>query len=175
MKQPPLSDFSPGWGLIAAGWVGMCGVLYMVFDFVLARQHPPHRSIEMESIAGVSEWVLERNRAGHYVTPGTINGQPVIFMLDTGATLVSVPEHQGSTLGLVPGVHGTSQTANGDVEIRLTNIDSLTFGPFHLRGVRAALNPGMKGDQVLLGMSVLKHLEFTQRGKTLVLRLHRPE
>lgn len=174
MKQAPFSDFSPGWGLIAAGWIGMLGVLYVFFDVVIDRQHPPQRPIEMQHIAGVSEWTLERNRAGHYVTPGAINGQPVIFMLDTGATLVSVPAHQGPTLGLVPGVHGKARTANGDVDIRLTNIDSLTLGPFHLRDVRASLNPGMKDDQVLLGMSVLKHLEFTQRGKTLILRPHPP-
>ncbi|PKO62837.1 MAG: TIGR02281 family clan AA aspartic protease, partial [Betaproteobacteria bacterium HGW-Betaproteobacteria-17] len=47
---------------------------------------------------------------------------------------------------------------------------ALAFGPFDLRGVPASLNPGMGGDQVLLGMSVLKHLEFTQRGDTLILR-----
>lgn len=39
--------------------------------------------------------------------------------------------------------------------------------------LRASLNPGMADDQVLLGMSVLKHLEFTQRGNTLILRPHR--
>jgi len=60
------------------------------------------------------------------------------------------------------------------VAIRLTTIDHLTLGPFQLRGVRAALSPGREEDQVLLGMSVLKQLEFTQRGNTLILRPHRP-
>ncbi len=175
MKPAPFSDFSPGWGLIAAGWIGMLGVLYVFFDVVIDRQNPPQRPIDMQRSAGVSEWVLERNRAGHYVTPGTINGQPVTLLLDTGATLVSVPAHHGPMLGLTPGLHGTARTANGDVAIRLATIESLTFGPFQLRGIRASLNPGLKDDPVLLGMSALKHLEFTQRGKTLILRPHRPE
>jgi len=38
--------------------------------------------------------------------------------------------------------------------------------------VRGHLNPGMRDNQVLLGMSVLKQLEFTQRGDTLTLRVH---
>lgn len=174
MNKPPLSDFNPGWSLIAAAWLGVLGILYVFFDHLLDRPNPPHRPFELNSPTGARELVLERNRSGHYVTPGAINGQPVIFMLDTGATLVSVPAHQGPALGLIPGIRGKAQTANGEVEIRLTTIESLALGPFHLRGIRASLNPGMKDHQVLLGMSVLKHLEFTQRGKTLILRPQHP-
>jgi aspartyl protease family protein len=46
----------------------------------------------------------------------------------------------------------------------------MAFGPFDLRDVPASINPGMADNQVLMGMSVLKHLEFTQRGDTLILR-----
>lgn len=174
MNKPPLSNFSPGWSLIALGWVGMLGILYVFFDFVLDHQARPNETLERNGGVGAPELLLEQNRSGHYRASGTINGQPVVFLLDTGATLVSVSAHQGPALGLIPGIHGTAHTANGEVAIRLTTIESLTLGPFHLSGIRAALNPGMKGDEVLLGMSVLKHLEFTQRGKTLVLRPHSP-
>lgn len=173
MKKPPFSDASPGWGLIAATWIGMLGLLYVVFDGVIERQNRPKPSIAQNPVAGVQELVLKRNRAGHYVAPGAINGRPVIFLLDTGATWVAVPAPQGPALGLTPGARGTSQTANGSVAIRFTTIDRLTLGPFELRGIPAALNPGMDNDEILLGMSVLKHLEFTQRGNTLILRPHR--
>lgn len=173
MSRPPLNNANPGWGLVIAIWLGVLGALYLVFDWVIERQNYPNRSIEPNRITGAEELVLKRNRSGHYLTPGSINGQPVTFLLDTGATLVSVPAHLGPTLGLVPGAQGTAQTANGSVTIHLTRIERLSLGPFQLRGVRASLNPGMADDQVLLGMSVLKHLEFTQRGNTLILRPHR--
>ena len=49
-------------------------------------------------------------------------------------------------------------------------IARLAFGPFVVNDVPASLNPGMQDDHILLGMSVLRHLEFTQRGDTLELR-----
>jgi aspartyl protease family protein len=103
-------------------------------------------------------------------SPGLINGQPVRFLLDTGATHTSVPAHLAQSLGLRPGAPSTASTANGTVTVRATRIDALDIGPFRFAGAPAHLNPGMRDDDVLLGMSVLKHLEFTQRGDVLVLR-----
>jgi len=143
------------------------GLLYLFFESSLQARDNPNRALQ---IAPGSELVLKRSRDGHYIFPGTINGQPVSFLLDTGATLVSVPAHLAGDMGLKPGAYQQAITANGTITTRATRLDSLAFGPFDLRGVPASLNPGMRGDQVLLGMSVLKHLEFTQRGDTLVLR-----
>jgi len=44
------------------------------------------------------------------------------------------------------------------------------IGAIVLRGVRASINPAMQGNTVLLGMSALQHIEFTQRGDSLTLR-----
>lgn len=143
------------------------GLLYLFFESSLQARTHPNRALQ---IAPGSELVLKRSSDGHYVFPGTINGEPVTFLLDTGATLVSVPAHLGDELGLKPGARQQAITANGTVTTRATRVDALAFGPFEIRGVPASLNPGMRDDQVLLGMSVLKHLEFTQRGDTLILR-----
>jgi len=143
------------------------GLFYFYFENSLQVRNNPNQQLQ---IAPGSELVLKRSRNGHYFFPGTINGQPVTFLLDTGATLVSVPAHLAGELGLKAGAHQQSITANGTVTTRATRVDALAFGPFDLRGVPASLNPGMGGDQVLLGMSVLKYLEFTQRGDTLILR-----
>jgi aspartyl protease family protein len=126
-------------------------------------------------VSGQSELALKRNRAGHYVAPGTINGRPVVFLLDTGATQVSVPAHLGPGLELAPGGTARALTANGEVIVRTTRIDALGLGPFSVRGVAAHLNPGLRGDEILLGMSVLRHLEFTQRGDTLILKPYFPQ
>jgi len=143
------------------------GLFYLYFENSLQARTHPNRALQ---IAPGSELALKRSHDGHYVFPGTINGQPVTFLLDTGATLVSVPAHLGAELGLKGGAPQQANTANGTVTTRATRLDALAFGPFDMRGVPASLNPGMGGDQVLLGMSVLKHLEFTQRGDTLILR-----
>ncbi len=143
------------------------GMFYLYFENSLQARNNPNRQLQ---VAPGTELVLKRSGDGHYIFPGTINGQPVTFLLDTGATLVSVPAHLASTLGLEAGAYQQSITANGTIATRATRVESLAFGPFNVRGVPASLNPGMGGDQVLLGMSVLKHLEFTQRGDTLILR-----
>lgn len=151
-------------------WVAsllVLGMLYLYFENSLQARNNPNRQLQ---IAAGTDLVLKRSGDGHYIFPGTINGQPVSFLLDTGATLVSVPAHLAGELGLKAGAPQQSLTANGTVTTRATRVDALAFGPFDLRGVPASLNPGMAGDQVLLGMSVLKHLEFTQRGDTLILR-----
>lgn len=150
--------------------LALLGVLWMVFDGYLERAWNPNRNLSVQS--GQSELVLKRNRAGHYVAPGTINGQRVTFLLDTGATQVSVPAHLGPELGLAAGGAARVMTANGSVTVRMTVIDELGLGPFRIRNVAGHLNPGFRHDEILLGMSALKHLEFTQRGDTLILRPH---
>ncbi|THF62059.1 retropepsin-like aspartic protease family protein [Pseudothauera rhizosphaerae] len=166
-----VTDTTRGLGRVMT-WLGalaLLGVLWMVFSDQLERRYNPNRDLVVTPGSG-GELVLQRNRLGHYVAPGTINGRPVVFLLDTGATQVSVPAHLGPALGLSPGAPAQVMTANGPVTVRGTAIAELALGPFLVRDVRAHLNPGIGDNQVLLGMSVLKHLEFTQRGDTLILR-----
>src|SRR5690606_9381807 len=63
-------------------------------------------------------------------------------------------------------------TANGLTESWSTRIDTLQLGDIRLHGVSAGIVPGILGDEVLLGMSALKQLDFTQRGNELILRQH---
>lgn len=161
-----------GCAMIVAAWLLILGLLYVLFDDYLDRQYHPNRSLSSQGHAGMAELALKRNRAGHYVLPGLINGRPVSLIVDTGATTVAVPAHLGSALGLIPGASQRALTANGAVMVRATRIAELGIGPFRLRDVRADLNPGMESDQVLLGMSALRQMEFTQRGNTLILRFN---
>lgn len=115
---------------------------------------------------------LESNIQGHFVADGRINGEKVTFLLDTGATDVAIPAEQAERLGLPRGASVMLQTANGQTTGYRTVLDSLGLGEIHLQAVRAIVVPGFDGDQILLGMSALKQLEFTQRAGTLVLRQH---
>jgi aspartyl protease family protein len=154
--------------MIVAFWLTFLGLFWLGFTEFFDRQQNPNRHLQVEE--GGGELVLKRNRSGHYVVPGTINGQPVVFLLDTGATQVSVPAHLAQALNLAAGQGEAIATANGTGTAYATQIDELRFGPFRFTKVRGHLNPGQEDDQILLGMNALKHLEFTQRNDTLTLR-----
>lgn len=169
----PVSARGPlGLTLITMAWISAFALVWWLFDDYLDRREFPNRNLVVE-VGATEEMVLHRNHVGHYLAPGTINGEPVVFLLDTGATQVSVPLHLADELGLHAGPRGRAMTANGTVEIWQTRIDELGLGPFALANVRGHINPGMTNDQVLLGMNVLRHLEFAQRDGQLILNLPR--
>ncbi|MCU7555550.1 TIGR02281 family clan AA aspartic protease [Alteromonas sp. ASW11-19] len=157
------------WMFVLA-WVCAFGLLILVFGDLLEQQVNPNQQPKSMRIDNQTEVRLKQNHAGHYVTSGFINGTPVTFLVDTGATDVAVPAHLQDDLGLIAGRRGLAQTANGTVTVAETRIDRLQIGDIELNNIRGNLNPGMQSDQILLGMSVLKQLEFTQRGEWLILR-----
>lgn len=157
------------WMLISA-WVVAMGMLVLFFDKLLDKQFNPNQQPLSSQGQGGVEVSLKRNKYGHYVSAGLINGKPVVFLLDTGATDVSVPMHMAKQLGLDIGARHYVQTANGIVQVADTQIQQLELGAISLRDVAANLNPGVTGDEILLGMSALKHLDFSQSGDWLVLR-----
>jgi aspartyl protease family protein len=145
----------------------------LIFNNVLERQHNPNQQLEIiVSASGQPEVTLLRNRYGHYVASGEINDQSVVFLLDTGATLVAIPEHIASRLGLKKGASFLSETANGSSVSYRTNIDKLALGDIVMTNVPASISSGMEFDEILLGMSFLKHLKMNQQGKTLTLSVH---
>lgn len=160
-----------GTGMMVLTWLGLFIFLGLFFSAQLDKQNNPNQSAQTSLLeGGVKQLVLQRNRQGHYIASGHINNQPVVFMLDTGATDVSIPASIADSLNLPEGPAATYQTANGPVRVQLTRIQQISLGEISLNNVRATINPGYRGDEVLLGMSFLKHLEFTQRGDTLTLR-----
>ena len=164
------SHASTGKWMFILAWICGLGLLTLIFSDVLDDQQNPNREPESMRVDGQTEVRLKQNRQGHYVTSGQINGKPVVFLVDTGATAVSIPAHLQQELGLTAGRTGMAKTANGTVRIARTQLDELRIGDITLNNVDASLNPGMQGDQILLGMSVLRQLEFTQRQDWLILR-----
>ena len=78
--------------MITAAWLLLLMLLTWFFNSQLDRQRNPNRQVlTATSTTGLPEVQLKRNRFGHYVASGLINGQPAEFMLDTGATDVSIP------------------------------------------------------------------------------------
>ncbi|MEP7702616.1 TIGR02281 family clan AA aspartic protease [Paraglaciecola sp. 25GB23A] len=157
------------WMLIFA-WVAGLALLVVVFDEQLEEQFNPNRKPISSTLQGVSEVQLKQNRNGHYVSNGLVNNEAVVFLLDTGATHVSVPLHLAKRLNLTAGALYPVQTANGIVQVARTTIGQLSIGDIQLFDVQASINPADQSDEILLGMSALRQLEFTQKGEWLILR-----
>ena len=160
-----------GQGMLITSFALALAALTFVFDGWITRQtNPNQQPIANELGNGTREVVLQRNRQGHYLSGGVINGLPVTFLLDTGATDVAIPEAIAREAGLVPQYESRANTAAGVVTVYSTRIDSLGIGNIQLQDVAASITPSMEGNTILLGMSALKQIEFTQRGSTLTLR-----
>lgn len=160
-----------GFGMQVMAWIALLALLTLHFGDVLERQRNPNRSVSTAiGDDGIREVVLRRNRMGHYVTTGAINGEPVVFLLDTGATGVAIPAHIAERLDLPRGRSFITNTANGQSRSYQTRLREVGIGDIRLGNVDAAIAPGLQMGEVLLGMSFLKYIEFTQRGNTLTLR-----
>jgi aspartyl protease family protein len=169
-----MSPRSFGTGMIVAACVLGMVVLTLIFGDQIHRRDNPNSDPESIASDGVTAVTLRQNRAGHYVARGAINGEPVDFLLDTGATDVVVPATLAQELGLEPGARGRAMTANGPVTVYLTRIPHLSIGDIHLYDVRASINPAMGDMDILLGMSALRQVEFIQSGRSLTLRKRDP-
>lgn len=159
-----------GVGMMVLAWLVALALGFYFFSDVLKKQVNPNSNLQARSTSDTQEVVLKRNRYGHYVATGEINRKPVVFMLDTGATGVAIPEKIAANLGLRRGRAVRTQTANGTAISYAVTLDQVGLGGIELGDVRATISPGLQTEQVLLGMSFLKHIEFTQRGNTLILR-----
>ena len=174
MRRPtprPDSTRRLGVWMIAATWLVLLAIASIAFDDWLIEQVNPNRRTETRvHVDGIREVVLAQNRQGHYVATGTIDDTEVVFLLDTGATDVSVPLAVAQRLGLRSGAPMQAMTASDVITTYAVVLDRVTIGNITRRRVRASVNPRAPNDEVLLGMSFLRHIELIQRDRTLTLR-----
>ncbi|WP_295469887.1 TIGR02281 family clan AA aspartic protease [uncultured Pseudomonas sp.] len=169
MSQP-LPGQRAGKVLMILAWVAGLFLATRLFGLWEERQYNPNAEMLSQHGDGYIEVRLASNRQGHFVGTARINDREVPFMIDTGATDVAVPGEVADELGLERGLPVTLNTANGRVQGFRTRLERLQLGDIVLNDVRALVTPSLEGREVLLGMSAMKQLEFTQRGGTLLLR-----
>lgn len=157
--------------MLFAAWIIAMVLLTQMFGwFHESKVNPNRQPVASVSDSGQQQLVLDRNQWGHYLFNGFINGTETTFLVDTGATLVAIPEALADEMNLPKFGKSSVQTANGITTAYRTKLDSLQIGPFLLRDINATILPAMDSDQeVLLGMSALKHLAFSQRRGQLIL------
>ncbi|WFF42206.1 TIGR02281 family clan AA aspartic protease [Salinicola endophyticus] len=162
-----------GLGMMLLCWVVMLALAVWWFRGVESRRANPNLELSRHAAPGAPV-TLARNAAGHFVAPGEIDGQPVTFLLDTGATYVSLSRGLAERLGLQPGPAATFTTANGRVEGRLTTLDSVRLGGLSARRVAGSIHAGIGDDMVLLGMSFLGRFDIQIRADHLTLSPRKP-
>ena len=172
-KIPPGKRIGQGM-LIFSFVLGLGGLTFFFDDQIQQLANPNQNPRSMELNSGVREVVLQQNRQGHYVASGTVNNVSVLFLLDTGATDVAIPDSIALAAGLQRSNTSRASTANGVVTVYSTRVAELTLGNIVLEDVNASITTSMTGDTILLGMSALRQVEFSQRGDELTLR-HYPE
>jgi aspartyl protease family protein len=109
-------------------------------------------------------------RDGHYYLEGAINGVPIQFMIDTGATYVSVSEEFARKARLPEGITGYFSTANGTVEGKIVKDQLIEAEGFRATGLSVAVTP-LGGKKGLLGQNFLRRFEVTQSADVMRLRL----
>jgi aspartyl protease family protein len=113
---------------------------------------------------------LAADMRGHFFSEGAVNGSPVRFLIDTGATTVALPAADALRLGIDyrKGDRGFSNTAGGVVPMYRVRLDTVRLGDIELTGVEGVvLEQGL--DIALLGMSFLNRVEMKRDGQTMTL------
>lgn len=159
-----------GHKFIIAMWIAVMIMVFFLFDDLLETDYNPNQQVHIQEKGQQRLVTLKRNRYGHYVTQGKINDHPVTFLIDTGASDISIPDKIARKLKLKYGQERNYQTANGMIVGYLTTLNRVSIGNIELQNIRASINPKMDNNEILLGMSFMKFIEFTQRGETLILR-----
>ncbi len=119
---------------------------------------------------GRSSVTLAANPQGHFLSQGQINGATVDFVVDTGATLVSMSSKDARRIGLsyLRGKPVMMRTANGPAAAYQVKLDTVRVGDITLNGIDAVVmeNQDMP---VLLGMSFLNRTDMRREGQNMVL------
>ena len=153
------------WGPLAivTFWVVVMGVLYLVMVQYL-KPKPV-------TITAQGELVIPKNRDGHFYAAGTVNGRAVVFMVDTGASLVAVSDAFARNAGVAEGDSTTFHTANGDMPGRIVKDVPVTVGSIQVSGVRVGVGlVGGAEDQALLGQSFLSKFDISMSKEQMVLK-----
>ncbi len=108
---------------------------------------------------------IAQGQGGHYWIAGSINGQPVQFLVDTGATSVAINEIQARRLGIDYRVDGRQivvGTASGTAKAWRVNLNSVKVGAIDVLGVEAVVVEGGSPTDALLGMSFLNRVSWRE-------------
>ena len=153
------------WGTfgIVVFWMCIMSLLYV------AMKHYMNPKPVIVTASG--ELIIPRARDGHFYVVGSVNGKPANFLVDTGASLVTVSEKFALEAGLSQGLPAVFSTANGDMPGRIVSDVPVSMGPINVSAVRIAVGfVGRETGDALLGQSVLSKFEIVLQKDQMTLR-----
>ena len=156
---PRLPSKTTGYAVI---WLSLGAFVFLALNAAVSPKVA--RPIVTEGNEAVT---IERSRDQHFYVEGAINGHPVTFLVDTGASLVSVSNELALKVGLAPGAPAIFGTAGGPTAGRTVPEASVRVGGLRVDGIRVAVGTG---EQALLGQNFLNKVELTQGSDRMVLR-----
>ena len=106
------------------------------------------------------ELIIKQSDSGHYLLDGTVNGKVLTFVIDTGASVVSLPNAIAYNAGISCRNTIAMDTANGATQACTTTITKLKLGHFVIKDALATIVPNLK--QPLLGMNILQRFNIKQ-------------
>lgn len=147
-----LAQLAAIWGFIFVGAIIVVGL----WSDLRRAVAPPQALVSADG-----RLAIPRGPDGHYHVTARVNGTPLRFIVDTGASGIVLSRTDAGRAGIdVAGLAywGEAMTANGPVRTAPVQLDSLALGPFEDRGLRAWVNEGAM-EVSLLGMSYLQRFE----------------
>lgn len=121
--------------------------------------------------SGAAAVNLHADSKGHHFANGSINGSSMRFLVDTGASMVSMGLSDARRAGIDfrSGQPGISQTASGPARVWKVRLDQVRIGDVTLHGVDGLVHENNL-PFVLLGMSFLSRMDMEREGSRLILR-----
>lgn len=127
--------------------------------------------VSQKAASGNQQLILAADARGHFESAGKINGQSVRFLVDTGASMISLGAGDAARIGLDwrKGQPGIVQTANGQARVWKVRLDTVSVGEIVLHGVDGIVHE-TDLPLVLLGMSFLSRMDIRNEGSTMTLK-----
>lgn len=116
--------------------------------------------------------VVRANEGGHFAVDARVDGRRIAFMIDTGASQITIRASDAARLGFHPGERDYAiriQTANGEGRAALVELGMVEVGDIVVRHLRALVVPDSALGVNLLGMSFLSRVRWTHERGRLVL------
>ena len=144
-------------------WLVVMGVMYLAMQHFLK---PAQARVQADGSVRI-----ERGMDGHFRARGSVNGQPVTFMVDTGATSVSVTDALASKAGLEGGEKARFRTANGERDGRIVVASEVRVASLVVRDLHVGTGyTGDDSDDALLGQNFLRYFDVQMSGDEMLLR-----